>query len=107
MKRDPTVGVDDRSPRERLGIRLLGIQLLDVGRDVEEALRAEEVASPFSTGAPLDAQILMQRRVRRPRSDGHVPAAALRAEPDRHGNGLDQRGLATAVLSGEKSDRSR
>ena len=83
-------------PGHRLG------DLVEVCRDVEEALGPEEVAGPRTARAAHQAQVLMQDGVGWPGRDRHVPAAAFGVESGRDRDRLDQGRLAAAVLAREE-----
>jgi len=82
----------------RRAVRPLHPQPLDLGGDVEVRLGPEEEPVPRLHGAPPEYHVLTEGRLRRAGGEPEVAATALRVEPGRHRDRLDQRGLPAAVL---------
>ena len=78
------------------------IEALEIRRDIEEALRPQEIPGPWLPSAAHEPQVLVQHGVRRTRGQGHVPAAALGVETGGDRDRLHQRRLAAAVLAREE-----
>ena len=93
------VGVDDR--RSRGG---LFVETLDLGRHIEVALGAQEVAVTRAFGRPHETERGMEAGMRVACPKGKVPTPPFRVQPHPNGHRLEQRRLAAAILADEKRD---
>ena len=93
VQRLAAVGVDDARSHS------FGVEPLDFGRHVEEALRAQEEAVPRLAHPLRDAEVLVQVRMGRACAEAEVFRPALGIEAAGDGDGLEQRRFARAVLA--------
>src|SRR5207248_589553 len=99
VQRFPAVG--DKSAGTTAVLR----HLIEVRRDIEEALGAQEIAVADATGAADQAQTAMQRRLGRVgRGESSEFAAAFGVQLRGDGDRLDKRGLAAPVVADEEGD---
>ncbi len=91
---------------QRTIVELLDRALLRRGREVEEALRAEEERVHRLALRALEDERLVEPRVRRARRELERlhPSAALGVQLARDGDRLDERRLAAAVVADEERD---
>src|SRR5688572_26813150 len=94
MQRD--IAVRGRDPR------VAPLEVFDVRRDVEEALRPEEESGTRPARATHESQVFVELGVGRPRRHVDASAPALGVEAGGNCDRLHQCRLATAVLAGEE-----
>lgn len=87
VQRNATVRVDDG--RTKGG---LGVEAVDLGRDVEDAFctQEERVRNAPGSGHP---QVLMQHGVRSPRAEGKVASSTLGVDSQGDRDPFDERGM--------------
>lgn len=98
VQRDATIAIDDA------GTRPIFVESLDLGGDVEVALRAQEEAVARSANPAHRPHEFVQARLRTPRTEPEVLRAALRVEAREDRDRFDQRGLSRPVLADEERD---
>jgi len=91
-----------RNAHERARTHALGIERLDFGRDVEKALGPQKPRIPRSAKRPVQANIVGEGGLGRPRREVEVPASPFRVEPERNGDRFEQSGLSRTVLADEE-----
>lgn len=98
VQRAPAESIDDARASH-----WLGVEILDLRRHIEEALRTKEETVLRAPDASGDTQEGVKFRVRRARAEVEVAAAALGIEPERDRDRLKQRRLPRAVLAHQDS----
>jgi hypothetical protein len=95
---------DAAVPADEPGAARALVQPLDLRRDVVERFRPQEVGALLPPGSASQPQGAPERGLARARREAERAGAALRVEPERDGDALDQRRLPRPVLPDEERD---